>query len=77
MNKNTRLTVQLIVAIIVVIVGCTLLLAGFIVPPLGIIDSSILVAYGEVSTFAGALLGIDYNYRYKISVDSKGKVKQD
>ena len=77
MTKNTRLTVQLIVAIIVVVVGCSLLIAGFIVPPVGIIDNSILVAYGEVSTFAGALLGIDYSYRYKMFADSKGKSTKD
>ena len=25
-----------------------------------------LIAYGEVSTFAGSLFGIDYTYRYKL-----------
>ena len=44
-----------------------LLLLGFWVPPVGIIDSSVLVAFGEMSTFAGALLGIDYRYRYDAS----------
>ena len=71
MNKKTRLNLQLIVAITLVIVGCALLIAGFIVPPLGVIDSSILVAYGETCTFAGALFGVDYNYRYKIHINSK------
>ena len=41
-------------------------------PPLGVIDSSVLVAYGEVCTFAGALFGVDYNYRYKIHINGKG-----
>lgn len=36
------------------------------VPPLGIIDSSVLIAFGETSTFIGAILGIDYNYKYQI-----------
>lgn len=71
MNKKTRLNLQLIVAITLVIVGCALLIAGFIVPPLGTIDSSVLVAYGETCTFAGALFGVDYNYRYKIHINSK------
>ena len=53
-------------ATILTVVGCGLLIAGFIVPPLGIIDSSVLVAFGETSTFVGAVLGIDYNYIYKI-----------
>ena len=29
-----------------------------------IIDSSVLVAFGETCTFVGALLGIDYTYKY-------------
>ena len=44
--------------------GCALLLAGFALPPSGVIDSSLLVAYGETLTFAGSLIGIDYRYRY-------------
>ena len=35
-----------------------LVMLGFWVPPVGIIDSSVLVAFGEMSTFAGALLGL-------------------
>ena len=42
-----------------------MLIASFSVPPLGIIDSSILAAVGEVFTFSGGLIGIDYTYKYK------------
>ena len=52
------------IATFLTVMGCGLLIAGFVVPPLGIIDSSVLVAFGETSTFVGAILGIDYNYRY-------------
>ena len=61
-NLNHRLTI----ALILTIVGSGLLIAGFIVPPLGVIDSSVLVAFGETSTFVAAILGIDYNYKYQI-----------
>lgn len=47
------------------ILGCALLVAGVAFPPAGEIDSSLLVAYGETLTFAGALIGIDYRYRYR------------
>lgn len=60
---------QLIVACLLVVLGAGLLIAGFIVPPVGIIDSSILIAFGEIGTFAGSLFGIDYHYRYKITKD--------
>ncbi len=60
---------QLIVACLLVVLGAGLLIAGFIVPPVGIIDSSVLIAFGEIATFAGSLFGIDYHYRYKITKD--------
>ncbi len=66
MTKNAKLNLQLFGAVLLIIVGCGLLTAGFIVPPLGIIDASVLTAFGETSTFGGALFGIDYTYKYKI-----------
>lgn len=66
MLENTKLYVQLAIAVAVIIIGCGLLIAGFIVPPLGIIDNSLLIAFGETCSFVGALLGIDYTYRYKL-----------
>lgn len=66
MSNKTKLNLRLIVAVVLTIVGSGLLIAGFIVPPLGIINSSVLVAFGETSTFVAAILGIDYNYNYQI-----------
>lgn len=66
MKYSQKLNIRLVIAVILTIVGSGLLIAGFIVPPLGIIDSSVLVAFGETSTFIAALLGIDYNYRYQM-----------
>lgn len=73
MITKQKLNARLWSAVIIVIVGAGLLIAGFIVPPLGIIHNSVLVAFGEACTFVGSLLGIDYNYQYKIykkNVDS-------
>ena len=52
-------------ATILVIFGVLLILTAFFVPPLGMIDASVLAAFGEILTFAGAVLGIDYKYRSK------------
>lgn len=60
------MTVQLIVAILLTLGGIVLLFCGFWVDPDGVIDSSVLVAFGEISTFAGALFGVDYTYKFKI-----------
>lgn len=61
-----RITVQLIVAILLTLGGIVLLFCGFWVDPDGVIDSSVLVAFGEISTFAGALFGVDYTYKFRI-----------
>lgn len=65
MTKEMKLNIQLVVATLLVLVGCGLLTAGFVVAPLGIIHSSVLVAFGETCTFAGALFGVDYHYRVR------------
>ena len=59
------MNVQLIFATALILCGIGLLIAGVCITPVGIIDSSILIAFGEISTFAGALTGVDYHYRYK------------
>ena len=40
-----------------------LLFTAFFMPPAAVIDPSVLTAYGETLTFAGALIGLDYKYR--------------
>lgn len=61
-----RVTVQLVVAVLLTLGGIVLLFSGFWVDPDGVIDSSVLVAFGEISTFAGALFGVDYTYKFRI-----------
>ncbi|MGL4908834.1 MAG: hypothetical protein ACRC9X_05170 [Bacteroidales bacterium] len=67
LNKTEQLRVQLVVAIILALGGLFLMYAGFLVAPTGEIHNSVLVAYGELATFAGALFGIDYKYRFNIT----------
>ena len=56
---------QLLAAVVLILLGAGLLIAGFIVPPTGVIDNSVLIAFGEILTFVGSLFGIDYHYKYK------------
>lgn len=65
MTNKKKIDFQGYAAFVLVLVGCSLLIAGFIVNPLGVIDASVLTAFGEACTFAGALFGIDYTYKYK------------
>ena len=61
MKKN----IQLILSVALCIFGCALLACGFIAVPTGEIHHSVLIAFGEILTFAGSLIGIDYHYRYR------------
>ena len=60
-----KITYQFILGIILSFSGIVLLFIGLIMPPVGVIHSSVLVAFGEVATFAGTLIGIDYTYKLK------------
>ena len=62
-----RITIQLIIAVLLTVSGIVLLFSGFWVAPDGLIDSSVLVAFGEISTFAGARFGVEYTYKFKIN----------
>ena len=69
LDISTRMTIQLGFCILLMIFGCILLMMGFWVIPLGEISPSVLTAFGEISTFAGACISIDYNYKSKIIID--------
>lgn len=56
---------QIFLAVMLVIFGVVLISAAFFVPPTGIIDPTVLTAFGEILTFAGAIIGIDYHHRVK------------
>ena len=65
MNKTPENIAQLIIAALVVLGGMVLLHVGIQIDPAGEIHETVLVAFGEVATFAGSIIGIDYHYRYK------------
>ena len=62
---NDKLNIQLIVAACLALGGIVLLFCGIYIEPLGQIHESLLVAFGEVMTFSGSLMGIDYHYKTK------------
>lgn len=64
-NIEKKLTIQLWLGVFLAIVGVILIFAGFICEPLAEIHNSVLIAFGEVSTFSGALIGVDYKYSYQ------------
>ena len=60
-----KASIQLITAAILAIGGLVLLFCGVYITPQGEIHESLLVGFGEVATFAGALMGVDYRYKFK------------
>ena len=64
-TNHPGLALRLATAVALVTTGCALLTAGFLTPPSGEIHSSVLVAFGEILTFAGAVFGIDTHYRMR------------
>jgi hypothetical protein len=72
-----HLTIQLITAAILSIGGLVLLFCGVYIEPLGQIHESLLIGFGEVATFAGALFGIDYTYKIKKRYDNQNDSGKD
>lgn len=70
--KSISPKTQSFMALILFLTGVGLLIAGFIVPPTGIIDSSVLVAFGEVLTWVATIIGVDYHYKAK-----RQKIEED
>ncbi len=58
--------VQIITAAILAIGGLILLFCGTYIDPQGEISDSLLIGFGEVATFSGALFGIDAAYSKKL-----------
>ena len=60
-----KLNLQIITAAGLALAGLVLLFLGAWLAPQGEIHESVLVAFGEIATFAGTLFGIDATYKIK------------
>ena len=63
MSSKEKESLQFWMAVVITLAGIVLLFCSFFAPPKGEIHPSVLAAIGEVFTFAGAVLGIDYRYK--------------
>ena len=63
--KKPNVKIQLFIATVATIFGIALIAVAILLPPAGYIDPTVLTAYGETLTFAGALIGVDYHYKSK------------
>ena len=73
-----KLTIQLALGIVMAFSGLLLIWVGLFIAPIGEIHPSVLTAIGEVFTFSGALIGVDYSYKYKrFKVEYDGKEEEE
>lgn len=66
LTTEAKLSLQFWLGVLVVVAGLVLLFLGFYAIPLGEIAPSVLTAFGEAATFSGALIGVDYNYKFRM-----------
>lgn len=69
-TNTKKHTIQMWLAFALAVFGVLLIVLSFVVPPLGVIHTSVLAAIGEVFTFSGSIMGIDYTYKYKLHANS-------
>lgn len=77
--EAVRTTIIWTAAVIAFLSGVGLCIAGFVVPPEGEIDGSVLAATGEFLTFFGSVFGIGEFTRIqlaKIREEARGKRKE-
>ena len=60
-----KLNIQLLTAAVLAIGGLVMLFCGVYIEPQGEIHESLLIGFGEVATFAGSIMGVDYHYKVK------------
>ena len=66
-NKSTIQYSKLVMAFISLIGGLILLFIGLFLPPKGFIDPTVLVAFGEILVFAGAVINVHLSYSTKLA----------
>lgn len=76
-RELNRLNIQLALGAMLTLAGLVLLFLGLFIPPKGEIHNSLLIAFGEICTFAGALIGVDYHYRYRDFERTRADKKAD
>ena len=61
-----NINVQIVTAAVLALGGLAILFCGIYINPQGEIHDTLLIGFGEVATFSGALFGIDAAYTKKL-----------
>ena len=76
MKLTIKEIVTLLTAVFAIFAGFGLTVAGFIVPPLGIISDSVLWVLGQSLVYAGSIFGISTHYSSEVK-KFKDEIKRE
>ena len=65
LKKGTRDIIQFISSLITLLAGIVLVFLGFFAVPIGVIDYTVITAFGLFLSFVGAVWHIDLKYDFK------------
>ena len=65
MKPALKYEIQAVAAYIFAFLGLALICVSLFIEPVGEIHPSVIAAFGEMLTFCGACLGLDYHYKSK------------
>jgi len=71
MKKDTKDTIAVISAVVLLMFGVSLCTAGFIVSPVGVIDNSVLWIMGQCLIYAGSIFGLGVYVRATVRDEIK------
>lgn len=76
-NHDTKEKIQYTFAAVAFVCGLTLIfIAAFKIPPLGVVDPTIVSVFGIILTFIGAIFGISAHYKNELT-QFKSEVNSD
>ena len=76
LKKGTRDIIQFISSLITLIAGIVLVFLGFFAVPIGVIDYTVITAFGLFLSFVGAVCHIDLKYDFKTK-EIEREIKKD
>lgn len=74
-KETSKTFIIYIAACIAFVTGIGLVIAGFIVPPTGVISGSVLTALGELLTFFGSVFGLSEYTKIQIEKIKRTKAE--
>ena len=76
LEKGIRDKIQFISSLITLIAGIVLVFLGFFAVPIGVIDYTVITAFGLFLSFVGAVWHIDLKYDFKTR-EIEREIKKD